>query len=134
MTSDLEARRKAFRGCMLIPKILFVLPELFRFNVSAEVIELLWPFVNEFDGQENHAAQDGGQHVPPVGAIFSHLERRPREHHRDSTGCNRRGRARQHAASRNFRVADAKAQTTPATSLPMDCHSPFRRALYSRRN
>src|ERR687891_2459981 len=83
VAGNLEPRGQTFRGSMLVAEILFVLPEGGWLNVSAEVIKLLWPFVNEFDGQENHAAKDGGQHVPPVSAISAHLQCSPRQHHGD---------------------------------------------------
>ncbi len=41
MPGDLEARRQTFRGGMFVAEILFVLSERFRFNVNAEVVELL---------------------------------------------------------------------------------------------
>jgi hypothetical protein len=73
VAGNLDSRFEAFFNASLVTQILFVLRERIGFNVSAEVLELLRPFVSKFDRQENHTARDGGQHVPPVGAISSHF-------------------------------------------------------------
>src|SRR6266508_1341521 len=83
MASDLEPRRQTFGGGIFVSQILFVLPEGFRLNVSAEVIKLLWPFVSQLDDKENHATRNRRQHVPPIGTIPSNLQRRPCQNHRD---------------------------------------------------
>ena len=73
VTSDLDSRFEPLFNAPLVPQILLVLRERFGLNVSAEVLELLWPFIGKFDRQENHTARNSGKHVPPIGAISSHL-------------------------------------------------------------
>ena len=49
MPCDFQTRRKTFRGRVLVAQVLFILPERFRLNVSAKMIKLLRPFLNELD-------------------------------------------------------------------------------------
>ena len=73
VTSYLDSRFETFFKASFVPQIFFVLRKRIGFNVSAEVLELLRPFVSELNGQENQPARDRGQHVPPIGTIPSHL-------------------------------------------------------------
>ena len=45
MPCNFEAWWQTFRGGMFVAEILFVLPERVRFNINAEVLEFLGPFV-----------------------------------------------------------------------------------------
>ena len=49
VAGDFDSRFHPFFGAPLVPQILFVLPQRVRLNVSTEVLELLRPFISEFD-------------------------------------------------------------------------------------
>ena len=56
MTGDFEPRRQTFFGSVFVAEILLIFFERLRFNVSAKVFKLLRLFVEQLDGQKNHAA------------------------------------------------------------------------------
>ena len=51
MTGDFEPRRQTFFGSAFVAEILLIFFERFRLNVSAKVLKLLRPFVDQLDGQ-----------------------------------------------------------------------------------
>ena len=68
---------------MFVPEIRLVLLQRVRFNVSAEVIVLLRPFVTQLDDEKDDSADNRDSHVNLVAGELPHLQRRPRQHHRD---------------------------------------------------
>ena len=73
VTTNLDPRLQAFFAPAIVAEILLVLFEGGRFDENAVVLELLGPFVVKLNEQEDEAAHDRGEHVPPVGAIPAHL-------------------------------------------------------------
>src|SRR3982074_2036515 len=64
--ADFGAGRKSFLGQVMVPEILLIFLERIFLNKGPEVIELLGPLIDELHSQEDHAAQNRDEHVPPV--------------------------------------------------------------------
>src|ERR1041384_1298935 len=67
----------------MISEILLVLFARFGFQENAVVRKLLRPLEIKFYEKEDDAAENGGQHVPPIRIVAPHLECRPCKHDRD---------------------------------------------------
>src|SRR5882724_9756319 len=73
MTTDLDPRLHPFFRPAIVTEILLVLFERSRFDENAVVLKFLRPFVVKFYNEKDDTAHDGGEHVPPVGAVTAHF-------------------------------------------------------------
>src|SRR5207302_4614179 len=64
MSGDLEPRGQSLFGEAMVAKIRLIFFERRRFYVSAKMLELLRPFISEFDDEKDNAAGNGREHVP----------------------------------------------------------------------
>src|SRR5262245_24120336 len=85
MAGNLDPWLEPFFFPVMVTEILLILFACRWFNERSEVTELLRPLILKLYEKKKDAAQNGHEHVPPIGAVPSHLQRRPSEH-----DCHRR--------------------------------------------
>src|SRR5437868_10658693 len=83
VTTDLDPRLHPLLGSAIVAEVLLVLFERGWFDENAVVLKFLRPLVIKLNEQKDDAAQDSGEHVPPVGPVAAHFQRGPGENYRD---------------------------------------------------
>ena len=83
MTTDLDPRLHLLLDPAIVAEVPLVLFERSWFDENAVVLKFLRPFVIKLNEQKDDPAQNGSEHVPPIGAVAAHFQRGPGEDHRD---------------------------------------------------